>query len=96
LTNVQWLRNQSRTYFCLRLKKNEYVEIESDFWVQLKDMGGVPGVSIYLEGVKVTKTKQLENAKIVGKWKRKYRGWSAEEAWFILTNLDNLELALKA
>ncbi|NER94258.1 MAG: hypothetical protein F6J86_10525 [Symploca sp. SIO1B1] len=25
---AQWLREQSGTYFCLRLKKNEYVEVE--------------------------------------------------------------------
>ncbi|WP_013334657.1 IS4 family transposase [Gloeothece verrucosa] len=93
---AKWLRSQSQTYFCLRLKKNEYIEIESDLWIQLKDMGVVPGVSIYLKGVKVTKTKKLKNAYIVARWKRKYRGWSAEEAWFILTNLDDLDVALKA
>jgi hypothetical protein len=33
---------------------------------------------------------------LAGKWKRKYRGWTAEEGWFILTNLDSLESALLA
>lgn len=59
-------------------------------------MGVNPGVSIYLEGVKVTKKKGLKSANIIGKWKRRYRGWSVEEAWFILTNLADLKVALSA
>jgi len=53
---AQWLREQSGTYFCLRLKKNEYVEIEQNIWMQLKDLSPKPGVSFYLQGVKITKT----------------------------------------
>ncbi|MBE9229899.1 hypothetical protein IQ264_31350 [Phormidium sp. LEGE 05292] len=48
------------------------------------------------QGVKLTKTKGFSPVNIVGKWKRKYRGWTVEEAWFILTNLADLELALSA
>jgi hypothetical protein len=28
--------------------------------------------------------------------KRRYKGWTLEEGWFILTNLASLELAIKA
>ena len=52
--------------------------------------------SIYLERVKLTKTKGFERANIAAKWKRNYRGKSAEEAWLILTNFSNLEKALSA
>lgn len=56
----------------------------------------MPGLSIYLEGVKLTKSKGFESANIAAKWKRSYRDKSAEEAWFILTNLVDLKTALSA
>lgn len=93
---AQWLRSQSRTYFCLRLRRNEYIEIAPDIWHQLQELGVTPGFSIYLEGVKLTKTKGLEQANIAAKWKRNYRGKSTEEAWFILTNFRDLKQALSA
>jgi hypothetical protein len=93
---AQWLRSQPQTYFCLRLKRNEYIEIAPDIWRQLQDLGVTPGISIYLEGVKLTKTKAFERANIAAKWKRSYRGLSAEEAWFILTNFCELKKALSA
>ena len=41
----------------LRLKKNEYIELENENWLQLKELGLSPGFSLYLEGVKITKQK---------------------------------------
>jgi hypothetical protein len=76
------------------LKKDEYVEREKDIWLRLKDLELETGMSLYLQGVKITKTKGFGSINLVGKWKRKYRGWTAEEGWFILTNLDSLESAL--
>lgn len=77
---AQWLKSQAQTYFCLRLKRNEYIEIAPDIWWQLKELGVVPGISIYLEGVKVTKSKSFDQANIAAKWKRSYCGISTEEA----------------
>ena len=54
---AQWLRSQPQMYFCLRLKRNEYIEIAPDPWWQLQELGIKPGMSIYLEGVKLTKSK---------------------------------------
>ena len=93
---AQWLRNQYQAYFCLRLRRNEYIEIAPDIWHQLQELCVTPGFSIYLEGVKLTKTKGFEKANIAAKWKRNYRGKSAEEAWFILTNFRDLKQALSA
>lgn len=93
---AQWLRNQPHTYFCLRLKRNEYIEIAPDIWRQLQELGVLPGFSIYLESVKLTKSKGFERANIAAKWKRKYRGQSAQEAWFILTNFRDLRQAISA
>ena len=55
VTLANWLREQ-RVYFCLRLKKDEFVEKEEKIWVELNDLGLAPGVSFFIRGVKVTKT----------------------------------------
>jgi len=89
---ASWLCSR-KVYFCLRLKKNEYIEIES--WKKLSELGLAPGMSLYFKGVKITITKGFQGANIACKWKRKYRGWQPEEGWFILSNFGSLELARK-
>ena len=56
----------------------------------------LPGISLYFSGVKVQKTQPIEGFDIACKWKRKYRGVSAKEGWFILTNLGSLKKAIAA
>ncbi|NES25458.1 MAG: IS4 family transposase, partial [Symploca sp. SIO3E6] len=76
---AQWLREQAETYFCLRLKKNEYIEIEQNIWKQLKYLAPNSGVSFYFKGVKITKTKGFAQGEVVGKWSRKYRDKKSSE-----------------
>lgn len=90
-----WLREQ-RVYFCLRLKRSEFIQIEGEIWVQLNSLGLAPGVSLYFQGVKVTKTKKFTGFNVACKWKGKYQGWAPEEGWFILTNLSSLSAAITA
>ena len=80
----------------LRLKKNEFVEYQKNVWLELNDLGLVPGVSFFLKGVKVTKTGGFLGFNVAGKWKRKINGIAPKEAWFILTNFDSLESAISA
>jgi hypothetical protein len=91
----QWLKDQ-RLYFCLRLRKNHFIEIEPEIWLALKELGLTPGMSFYLRGIKVTKTKQIKGFDLASKWVRKYGNFTAEEGWFILTNLGSLEAAIVA
>ncbi len=93
---AKWLQQQEKTYFCLRLKRNCYLEVEKEVWMQLQTVGLQPGLSLYFQGVKVTKTKGFSGANVVCKWKRKYRGWTADEGWFILSNLNSLDESLDA
>ena len=51
-----WLA-EKQVYFCLRLKQNEFVQLEGEIWLQLKQLGLVPGMQFYLNGVSVTKQK---------------------------------------
>jgi hypothetical protein len=90
-----WLVEQ-QVYFCLRLKQNEFVQIEEKIWLQLEALGLSPGMTLYLNGVRVTKQKGFAKFNVACKWKRKYWGWAPDEGWFILTNLADLESAILA
>jgi hypothetical protein len=92
---ASWLREKD-VYFCLRLKKNHFIEKESEIWYQLKELGLKPGISFYLRGVKITKTKQVVGFDLAAKWQKKHLGITADEGWFILTNLGSLSLAIDA
>lgn len=91
---ANWLGEQ-KWYFCLRLKKNEYVELGGEAWLRLQQLGLQPGTSLFLQGVKVTKT-GFGSFNLACKWKKKVNGWAPEEGWFILTNFEDLETAIKA
>lgn len=90
-----WLVEQ-KVYFCLRLKQNEFILLEDEIWLQLNDLGLSPGITLYLNGVRVTKQKGFSKFNVACKWKRKYWGWAPDEGWFILTNLPDLETAVLA
>lgn len=89
----KWLREQ-RVYFCLRLKRDEFIQLKGELWVQLQNLGLAPGVCLYFQGVKVTKTKGFAGFNVACKWQRKSQGWAPAEGWFILTNLADLSSAI--
>ena len=93
---AKWLSQEQQVYLSLRLKKNEYLELEEQIWFQLRDLGLEPGISLYYQGVKVTKTKGFSGFNLAAKWRRKYRGKSSKEPWFIMTNLHGLSAAISA
>jgi hypothetical protein len=62
---ASWLREQD-LYFCLRLKKNEFVQIKPEIWAQLNALGLAPGISFFLEGIKVTQTGMVQKQAILG------------------------------
>ncbi len=62
-----WLIGQ-KVYFCLRLKQNEFVLLEDEIWLQLNDFGLYPGMTFYLNGVRVTKQKGFAKFNVACKW----------------------------
>ncbi len=92
---ANWLKQQGLS-FCLRLRKNEFVKKESDIWLELKDLGLAPGLSLFLPGVKVTKLRGFGYFNLACKWKRKLQGIAPKEGWFILTDLPELGAAITA
>ena len=93
---AKWLSSMKGVYFSLRLKKNEYVELETDIWFRLDELCLQPGMSFYIQGIKVTKSKGFSGGNLVGKWRRNYRQKSSKEPWFLLTNLDSLSDSISA
>ena len=75
---ANWLREQ-KVYFCLRLRRDEYIQVEGELWLQLQNLGLAPGVSLFFQGVKVRKTKGFAGFNLACKWKRKYRGAAPKE-----------------
>ena len=82
--------------FCLRLKKNHCIQTENLIGQRLDQLGVVPGTSLYFQGVRVRKTQPVAGFDIACKWKRNYRGLKVKDAWFILTDLGSLPVALSA
>ncbi len=62
---------------------------------KLKELGLVPGMKLFLTGVKLTKKKGFGQFSLAAYWKRKYRGKGSDEGWYILTNLNSLDATLK-
>ncbi|MGK7953864.1 MAG: IS4 family transposase [Crocosphaera sp.] len=93
---AKWLHGQKNLYYALRLKKGNYIEVEKEMWTRLKDLGLSSGMSLFYQGVKVTKTRGFIGSNIVAKWKKKYRGVETKEAWFIITNLTRLDETIDA
>ena len=92
---ANWLSEQE-VQFCLRLKKNEFIQNEDGIWHSLDSLGLEPGVSLFLQNIKVTKSHKIQGFNLAAKWKRSFKGWSTEEGWFILTNLADLTSAINA
>ena len=90
---ANWLR-EAGVYFCLRLKCSLCIETKPQIWQPLKEVGLVPGISLYFPGVKVRKTQPIGGFDVACKCPRKYRGISVKESWFILTNLGSLNSAI--
>lgn len=69
---------------------------ENENCLQLNGLGLSPGTSLYFEGVKITKQKGFERFNLAAKWKKRHQGWAPDEGWFILTNLESLDVAIRA
>lgn len=92
---ANWLSEQG-LLFCLRLKKNENILGKNGEWQQLNELGLKPGISLFLLGIKMTKTKQIGGFNLAGKWQRLIGVTAPKEGWFLLTNLAKLDKAIAA
>ena len=91
----RWL-GQQQVYYCLRLKRNTEIGLSDEIAIQLQDLGLIPGQKLFLNQVRVTQTKGFGSFKVAAKWKRQYQGFAPDEAWFILTNFEDLPTAISS
>jgi len=86
-----WLEEQ-KVYFALRQKKATYIKPPNGDYQRLSELGLAPGVKLFLTGVTCTLGKGFGRFNLAAYWQRK----SPDAGWYILTNLNSLDAALKA
>ena len=93
---VAWLRNQ-RVRFVLRLPRSTTVKLmpEREF-ERLDALSQFPGIAVHEVQVQVTQQQGFGRFNLVTRWKRVYRGGKANQIWYLLTNLECLQVALDA
>ena len=90
-----WLEEMSVS-FVLRLPKSTTVKLnEHCEFERLDELLQYPGFSSFEVQVQVTKQTGFGRFNLATRWKRVYRANQANQVWYLLTNLDTLELALK-
>lgn len=92
---AKWLK-QRKVYFVLRQKKDTNIQRKGQDYQELSGLGLAPGMKLFLSGIKVTQSQGFEGANMGVYWKRKYGGKVEKEPWYLLTNFDSLEEAIKA
>lgn len=90
---AKWL-GERRSYIALRLKKNEYIEMPDGEKRQLSQLGLKAGEKRFFTGVKVTESKGFGPINVAAYHKRHYRGRGPKEAWYIMSNLAELDEVL--
>jgi hypothetical protein len=92
---AQWCVKQ-RLAFVLRLPKSTTVKTTDEAaFERLDALPQQPGVTEFHLSVQVTQQKGFGKRNVALRWKRTYRSDQANQVWYLLTNLDNAELALK-
>lgn len=92
---ADWLEKQ-KVSFAMRQKKGTYIAVEGQDCCKLSQIGLTPGMKLFISGVTFSKKKGFGKFNLAAYWQRRQRRKPSQEGWYILTNLDNLEAALKA
>ena len=91
----RWL-GERNAYFCLRQKCDTKIQRDDGLYQELRDLGLTPGMKLFLNDQQVTKQKGFGTFNVACKWKRTYQGFKTKEPWYILTNFENLDMAIQA
>lgn len=92
---ANWLHSKG-IWFVLRQKKGTYICQANQSYQRLNSLGLEPGVSFFLQDIQATKQKGFGKFNLALYYKRKYRGKVEPSGWYLLTNLDSLQVATKA
>ena len=89
-----WLKTKKsllKIYFIFRQKQGTHLKKHKGQHQKLSALGIVPGTKVFLSNINLTKKKGFGRFNLAAYWKRKYKNKVEKEAWYLLTNLDNLE-----
>ncbi|MBD2615982.1 IS4 family transposase [Nostoc punctiforme FACHB-252] len=89
-----WLHKQNIS-FVLRQKKDTTFRQKWQKFQPLSNIEIYPGIRQFYTNVKVTQKRGFGQFNLGVYWKRKYRGKQEKSAWYLLTNLPDLNTALK-
>jgi hypothetical protein len=92
---ADWLSHKGVGYV-LRTKEDKYYQQPGQDYRLLSTLGLAPGHAFYLKGINLTKQKGFGGFNLGGYWSKKSAKNGASEGWYLLTNLDSLEKAVKA
>ena len=81
--------------YCLRLKKTTYVQLDNDELMTLNQLASVPGISIFLRGVNISKTAHKFPFNVAVHYPKEHHGMPVEEGWFLLTTFSDLNTAVR-
>ena len=81
--------------YCLRLKKTTYVQLDNDELMTLNQLALVPGISIFLRGVNISKTVHKFPFNVAVHYPKEHHGMPIEEGWFLLTTFSDLNTAVQ-
>lgn len=88
-----WL-DERDVKFALRQKRSTHIQEEGQDFLALNEIEIKPGQTKFLRGINCTATHKIGSFNLGVTWKRKYRGKGPKDPWYILTNLDSLEMVL--
>ena len=81
--------------YCLRLKKTTYVRLENDELVTLHQLASYPGISIFLEGINISKNLHKFPFNLAAHYPKEHHGMPIEEGWFLLTTFSDLSTTVQ-
>jgi hypothetical protein len=80
----------------LRLKCDTKIKQDDGFYQELREANLTPGMKVFLNDHRITQQSGLSTFNIACKWKRTYQGFKTKEPWYILTNFEDLDTAIRA
>lgn len=91
---ANWLHSKGIN-FVLRQKHGTYIRSSNQSYQRLNTLRLVPGVSFFLDDIQATKQKGFGKYNLAGYYPRKYRGKVEPSGWYLLTNLQSFNAAIK-
>jgi hypothetical protein len=91
---AQWIRQQG-VKFVLRQKKDTKYRQKRQKMTPLSSLKVAPGQRQFLAEINLTQKKGFGRFNLAVYWKRKYKTKTEKEPWYLLTNFDDLETAVK-